>query len=69
MIWWAYAGLSGAIVSSFVFVAWIVGVPANALVQLAVATASVMLTGAMLASLAAIMFRRPRSGRRAITHR
>jgi uncharacterized membrane protein YeaQ/YmgE (transglycosylase-associated protein family) len=58
MIWWAYAGLSGAIVSSFVFLAWIVGVPANALAQLAIATASVMLIGAMIASLAAAAFRR-----------
>lgn len=64
MIWWAYAGLSGAIVSSLVFVAWIVGVPANALVQLAVASSSVMLIGAMVASLTAAAFRRrPRHSR------
>jgi uncharacterized membrane protein YeaQ/YmgE (transglycosylase-associated protein family) len=58
MIWWAYAGLSGAIVSSLVFVAWIVGVPASALAQLAIATASIMLIGAMVVTLAAAAFRR-----------
>jgi hypothetical protein len=64
MIWWAYAGLSGAIVLSLVFIAWIVGVPANALMQLAVATASVMLIGAMVVSLTAAAFRRrPRHSR------
>lgn len=58
MILWAYAGLSGAIVSSFVFMAWIVGVPANGLVQLAAVTSSVLLAGAMLANLTATVFRR-----------
>ena len=58
MIWWAYAALSGAIVVSFVFLAWIVGVPTNGLAQLAVVTSSVMLAGAMLANFAATAFRK-----------
>ena len=57
MIWWAYAGLSGAILSSIVLTVWLIGAPASALVQIATTTASVMLAGAMIANIAAIMVR------------
>ena len=64
MIWWAYAGLSGAVVGSVVLMAWIIGVPQHALMQIATTTASVMLGGAILANIAAIMFRGPKRVRR-----
>jgi len=57
MIWWAYAGLSGAIVSSVVLTTWLIGAPASALVQIATTTASLMLAGAMIANIATIMVR------------
>ena len=59
MIWWAYAGFSGSIVMSLVMVAWTIGVPSNAIMQLAVATSSMLLGGAMLANLCTIVLRRP----------
>jgi hypothetical protein len=60
MIWWAYAGLTGTIVLSLVLVAWIVGVPANGLMQLAIATTTLMLVTGMLVSLAVVAVRRRR---------
>ncbi len=64
MILWAYAGLSGAVVGSIVLMAWIIGVPQNALVQIATTSASVMLGAAMLANIAVIMFRASKRARR-----
>jgi len=64
MVWWAYAGLSGAVVGSVVLMAFIIGVPQSALVQIATATASVMLGGAMLANIALVMLRGPKRARR-----
>ena len=64
MIWWAYAGLSGAVVASIVLVAFLIGVPQNALVQIATTAASVMLGGAMLANIAAILMRGPKRQQR-----
>ena len=64
MIWWAYAGLSGAVVGSVVLMALIIGVPQNALMQIATTTASVMLGGAIVVNIAAMMLRGPRRARR-----
>ena len=60
MIWWAYAGFSGAVVCSIVLMALIIGVPQNALMQIATAAASIMLGAAIFAHIAVIMLRRPK---------
>jgi len=60
MIWWAYAGLSGAVVFSIVLTALTIGAPTGAIVQLSVWSASVMLGLAMLANILATATRRRR---------
>jgi len=60
MIWWAYAGFSGAILISVVLMALTMGMPSAVILQLTVAIGSVMLGGAMFASLCLLALRRRR---------
>jgi hypothetical protein len=59
MIWWAYAGLSGAIVFSVLSAAWMMGMPKDGLVNLVIDSSLLMLAVAMLANILGIVFRRP----------
>ncbi len=58
MIWSAYAGLAGAIVLSMVFLAWIVGVPQEALVRIAVQGTAFFMGFGMFIHLCALALRR-----------
>ena len=59
MIWWAYAGLSGAITFSLLSAAWMMGMPKDALVNLVIHVSLIMLALAMVANILGILFRRP----------
>jgi hypothetical protein len=58
MIWSAYAGLAGTVVASLVLLAWIVGVPQEALVRIAVQGSAAFMALGMLVHLTAIAVRR-----------
>jgi hypothetical protein len=58
MIWSAYAGLAGTVVASLVLLAWIVGVPQEALVRIAVQGSAAFMAVGMLVHLTAIAVRR-----------
>ena len=58
MIWWAYAGLSGAIIFSLLSTAWMIGMPADGLVTLVIHASLVMLALAMIANILGMVFRR-----------
>jgi hypothetical protein len=58
MIWSAYAGLAGTIVVSLVFLAWIVGVPEQAMIRIAVQGTAFFMAIGMIVHLCAIAIRR-----------
>lgn len=60
MIWSAYAALAGAIVASMVLLAWIVGVPQESLMRIAVQGSAFFMALGMLVHLFAIAVRRRR---------
>lgn len=60
MVWLAYAGFTGAVVFSILLLAWTIGVPSEAMVQLAVTTTAVMLGCGMVMNLCIVALRRRR---------
>ena len=58
MIWSAYAALAGTVVASLVLLAWIVGVPQEALVRIAFQGTAAFTALGMLVHLTAIAMRR-----------
>jgi len=60
MIWWGYAGLSGAIISSLVLIALIIGVSTESILALVANTGAALLAVGMLVHLCVIALRNRR---------